>query len=29
MFDILMYLFETYIQNESEAMVDHDMLTDG
>ena len=28
MFDILMYLFETYIQNESEAMVDHDLLTD-
>lgn len=28
MFDILMYLFETYIQSESETMVDHDLLTD-
>ncbi|MEI6893646.1 MAG: DUF494 family protein [Colwellia sp.] len=28
MFDILMYLFETYIQNEAEAMVDNDLLTD-
>jgi Smg protein len=28
MFDILMYLFETYIQSEAETMVDHDLLTD-
>lgn len=28
MFDILMYLFETYIQNEAEAMVDNELLTD-
>ncbi|MEY8199798.1 MAG: DUF494 family protein [Colwellia sp.] len=28
MFDILMYLFETYIQNEAEVMVDHELLTD-
>jgi len=28
MFDILMYLFETYIQSEADSMVDHDLLTD-
>jgi len=28
MFDILMYLFETYIQSDAEVMVDHDLLTD-
>jgi len=28
MFDILMYLFETYIQSDTEVMVDHDLLTD-
>ena len=28
MFDILMYLFETYIQSEAETMVDHELLTD-
>ena len=28
MFDILMYLFETYIQSEADTMVDHELLTD-
>lgn len=28
MFDVLMYLFETYIHNEPEISVDHDKLTD-
>ena len=28
MFDILMYLFGTHIQSESETMVDHTLLTD-
>ncbi len=28
MFDILVYLFETYIHNDVELMVDHDELTD-
>ncbi len=28
MFDILMYLFENYIQSEAEVMVDHHLLTD-
>ena len=27
MFDVLMYLFETYIQNEAEMRVDQDRLT--
>ncbi|VFS85009.1 Uncharacterized protein conserved in bacteria [Raoultella planticola] len=27
MFDVLMYLFETYIQNEAEMRVDQDKLT--
>ena len=27
MFDVLMYLFETYIHNEAEMRVDHDKLT--
>lgn len=27
MFDVLMYLFETYIHNEAEARVDQDKLT--
>lgn len=28
MFDVLMYLFETYIHNEAEMQVDQDTLTD-
>ncbi|WP_116315033.1 DUF494 family protein, partial [Escherichia coli] len=28
MFDVLMYLFETYIHNEPEMRVDQDQLTD-
>jgi len=28
MFDVLMYLFETYIHNEAEMSVDQDRLTD-
>lgn len=28
MFDVLMYLFETYIHNETELRVDQDALTD-
>ena len=27
MFDVLMYLFETYIQNQAEVQVDQDKLT--
>lgn len=28
MFDVLIYLFETYMHNESEMLVDQDKITD-